>query len=254
MTMNNEIHDAFESIILSDKTKEKIFYQIQRNFDKKGYISGRKLHFFKQTFDRFVPAIALCIVIFVGFSFYGVTTGLFTGVPYKTTEEILQNTGNRPAPLEIDTPEPAARNAASGSSAPATAGTVTANIYAAIDIGYTHYIVQNIPQDPIVLWDEIITLGAVPEAISLDSYSMDSSQLVLNFNKELQTIQDSSATTSIVCGIAKTYDEFYPESESLIINSDGAALSFQGATVDINTLIAQNINITDTKNVVYEQP
>ena len=258
--MKNEIHDAFDSIKLNDSKKEKIYYEIQRNYEKKGYISSKKLHFFKQTFDRFVPAIALCILLLVGFSFYGVTTGLFTGVPYKSTEEIIaetadtsksSSTSTAPAPATArgtDTPI----NDAPAPDANTVTDTVTANIYSAFDIGYTLYVVEDLPNDPMVLWNEIINLKAVPQSIALNSYTMEDSVLVLDFNKELQTLQDSSATTAIVCGIAKTYDEFYPENESLAINSGGAAISFQGEPIDIKALLDEHINITDTKNTLYQ--
>lgn len=90
--MKNEIHDVFDSIELNDSKKEKIYYEILRNYEKKGYVSSKKLHFFKQNLDRFVPAIAPCILLLAIFSFYGVTTGLFTGVPYKSTEQIIAET------------------------------------------------------------------------------------------------------------------------------------------------------------------
>lgn len=269
---NRQIHDSFEKIVPKAEKKTYIYYDILRNYDKKGYVTTRRLHFWKQKLDRYVPAIALGMIVLCVFSFYGVKSGLFTGVPFRTTNQILEDTGyTAEAGGVADDAAAQDENAAVADAAP-TEGTqaveeraekaaapeaqyegedtVTANIYGAVDIGYTHYIVEGMPQDPLVLWDEMQELGAVPAEITLEAYSLSDSELTLEFDESLQEIQDKSATDAIITGIAVTYKEVFP-GVGLTILSGSEPVLFEGTPIDVNAKTVEDLNITDTEQHSY---
>lgn len=259
----DRIHDSFGRIKLKDEKKQHIYYEIQRNYEKKGFVSNQKLHFFKQRLDRIVPAAAAFIILVCAFAYYGVSSGLLTGQPYIATDKILADAGGgeggkadepvaggRAEAAAEDAPvsSESAQLAKFGGASPAT----TANVYAGIDVGYTLYVIEDIPQDALVLWQEMENLNAVPNEISLESYTISDNTLTLDFNESLQEVQNASATTSMVSGIVQTYRDFYPEVTAVVVNSAGSPVTFEGEEIDTNLEIA--IDVTDREVIQYAAP
>lgn len=257
------IRKSFGKIKLKDEKKQHIYYEIQRNYDKKGFVSNQKLHFFKQRFDRIVPAVAAFIILVCAFAYYGVSTGLLTGQPYVATDKILADTGAGEGG-KMDEPVAGGRTEAAAEDAPVSSESAqlakfgagypatTANVYAGIDVGYTLYVIEDIPQDALVLWQEMENLNAVPADISLESYSISDNTLTLDFNGSLQDIQNASATTSMVAGIAQTYRDFYPEVTAVVINSAGSPVTFEGEEIDTSSEIT--FDITNREVIQYAEP
>lgn len=267
MDENKAIHDSFERIVPKEGKKTAVYYEILRNYEKKGYVSNRKLHFFKQKFDRMVPALALCLVGIFVFAYFGVTSGLLTGSPFQTTDQLLNEAGygqaagagsaadeaemfQAPEAAKAEAQEDAGETTEMTRSGAAPA-LVTANIYAALDVGYTRYIVSNMPQDALLLWEEMEELEAVPAAINLEAYSLDAGALTLEFSADLQEILDKSAADSLATAIAATYRDFYPEAEELVILSGGSPITFQGEAIDLSAATADTLSVTDTRELEY---
>jgi hypothetical protein len=276
---NKTLHDSFGKIVPRAETKKRVYYEILRNYDKKGYVSNRRLHFMKQRFDRYVPAIAACLLLLFGISYFGVSSGLFTGKAFQSTDQMLRDagyartgdanlaegaqeeiTGEATAQDEAYVVEEGAGEAAteaaqqeesSAYAAAASQDTATVHFYAPQDIGYTHYIVEGVPLDPITVWEEMRKIGAVPEEIVLESYSMTEDSLLLYFNGTLQEIQSKSATTSLVTGIFVSYQELYPNLALEIFSGDSPIL-FQGEELDLSGISSQDLSVTDTKEYVWE--
>ena len=268
---------AFDSIKAKDSVKEHIFYEVQRNYENSGYVSKAKLRFAKHNFDRYVPAVAACVILICGLSFFGVSQGWFTGEPFKPTDQLLKENGvsySEEASLPLTAAAPSEENASSeastqeGSSTDEksiTAGNYTANsvettditIFAAKDIGYTQYKIYGIPKDGFILWDEMQVIGAAPTTFSLESYSFDDSDgsmtLVLNFDDGLQTFLDSSATTDVISGVVNSFSQLFTECTAIDVNSNGVPAVFGGNPLDTAAMMSAQFQITAAEEITYNE-
>lgn len=262
----DDIRFSLDKIQPPPGVKERVYKNIMENSQNEKYVSKKKLHFVKLRVDRVVPYAAAFIILFCCFAIYGVNTGLFTGAPIKDAAAPsaasnqdtaggaqVQNEEGSPefaeVPPKVEEKAEAAKfsgNAAADLAAPPV--TVTALL--PFDVGYTSYTVENVPQDALALWDELVRIKAI-NGLNLESYSFEDNILTLNFDKSLQNRLDAGATNVIAIGLSKTFSSLYPDAAEIIINSSGSPIEFGGEKLNCTSLKEENVSVTDSKTFTY---
>lgn len=250
------IKEAFGKIKAEYSAKEHVFYEVQRDFDKKGFISKAKLRYFKRRMDRFVPAIALFVIVFCVFSFYSVSTGLFTdGKVYKSSNEIMEEyrekTGETDSGDEADYTAPEAKSAENTDEG----ALIDISVIAAKDIGFTEFKISQIPDDIFTIWEEMQNIGAAPTFFDLVSCSFDANEdqhtLIVDFDEKLQEFMDNSASLDVLTGIVKSFSNYYTDCDAIVINSGDKPVTFQGKEVDTAEMMASDIKVMAHETVNY---
>ncbi len=226
-----KIKDAFEAIESDEYSRNHTYYEIKRNWNKKGYIAKQKFTYFKHRFDKYVPLVAcLCIAVVV-YAYFAVQEGWITGSRYQESTEMVEENGYV---YEGEDETVAAAKAYfdgskafndveigdDGASSESSEIDNGIDLKSAVSSDSTH--LDESPKDFFELWDKLVQLGYVPENAELISSSIDSSSsnnivVVLEFNDELQTYADSQSDTEFLQIIA---DDFYA------LNSDYASFTF----------------------------
>ncbi|MEG1427169.1 MAG: hypothetical protein RSC76_05725 [Oscillospiraceae bacterium] len=199
--------------------------------------------------DRLVPYAAVFVLLLCGFCFYGVSSGLFTGVK-PIPETAIADDLEKIAPTEVAAPTPLPEKDARAAKGEEK-NLVSLTAYAPMDVGFTAYVLENVPKDALLLWDELARLGAMPAGITLESFRLEGESLTLSFNEALQTRMTASATDDLVVGIVKTFSALYPEVTALSLESAGAPLTFHDKKIDTAPLFTKEVSVTDTKTAVY---
>ena len=226
-----KIKDAFEAIESDEYSRNHTFYEIKRNWNKKGYIAKKKFTYFKHRFDKCVPLVAcLCIAVVI-YAYFAVQEGWITGSKYQESTELVEENGYV---YEGEDETVAAAKAYFDGSKTYNeldiggddSSSETSEVDSGIDLksatssDITH--LDESPENFFDLWDKLVELGYVPEDAELVSSSIDSSSsnnivVVLEFNDEFQTYADSQSDTEFLQTIA---DDFYA------LNSDYANFTF----------------------------
>ena len=221
---------SFGRIICKTERKEHLYYDCLRDYNKKKVINKAKFRYFKRKLDKYIPAIAIVAIVICVFSWYAVNSGLLTGHQFVHSDDLMDQyeyhySGDG---TSIDT-------------------------YAVVDGGFAEYELQGFNGNAYDLWAKMCDIGAMPKNfdISYCTYSEVDDQMVLTlaFDKNLQNYMDKAESDDILVAISKSYKEFYPDTDKIIITSDEVEVIYGGNIADTAEMLSREINIVSSETV-----
>ncbi|MDO4458896.1 MAG: hypothetical protein Q4C42_02270 [Clostridia bacterium] len=212
---DEKIRDAFKTVIPADHLKNRAYYEVKRHVNDKKYMAKAKWTYKKHVFDRYVPALAAVCICFVAYAFYAVSNGWLTGQKYVESTRAAQNEGyvyegedetlkavKEYLGVEEETAaeeEPVLTAAGEAENDEDyvvydSAESEGLPVYSMTENGKI-YTLYEIPEDYFALFDEMKSIGAIPEEVELNTYSVDSADaqnevLVLDFNDAINNYTD----------------------------------------------------------------
>lgn len=217
-------------IICPTERKDHIYHDCLRSNNKKKDVNKAKARYFKRKLDKYIPIIALAAIAICVFSWYAVNSGLLTGLKFVHSNDLMDQ-------YEYNY---------SGDGA-------SVSVYGAGEEGYTKYELTGFSGNAYDLWFKMHEIGAAPKNfdISYCTYSEADDEMVLTvaFDANLQKYMEKADSDSTLVAICKSFKEFYPDADKIIIKSDEVEIIYGNALIDTAEMLSREINIVANETV-----
>lgn len=221
---------SFGRIILPAERKEHIYHDCLRNYKQKKAVNKAKARYFKRRVDKYIPLIALLAIGVCVFSWYAVNSGLLTGLKFVHSNELMDQ-------YEYNY---------SGEGDSVT-------VYGAGDEGFTKYELTGFSGNAYDLWAKMRESGAAPKNfdISYCTYSEVDDEMVLTlvFDADLQKYMDKAESDDTLVAICKSFKEFYPNADKIVIEADEVEIIYGGNLIDTGEMLGREISIVANETV-----
>lgn len=224
------VRESFGRIICNTERKDHIYHDCLRNYNKKKSVNKAKARYFKRKVDKYIPLIALAAICICVFSWYAVNSGLLTGLKFVHSKDLMNQ-------YEYN-------YSGDGSSV---------DVYGAGDEGFTKYELTGFSGNAYDLWAKMSEIGAVPKNfdISYCTYNESDDEMVLTlvFDANLQKYMEKASSDDSLVAICKSFKEFYPDANQIVIKSDEIEVIYNNAIIDTAEMLSRDITVIAEESV-----